>query len=338
MKWAMTAASIGSVLARLPNALAKARTWAGLTTTTGRPAADRLAGDDRLVAAGRFEAHDRHPKLAEPVLQLLEPRLGARDHEPFARWANPNVQFVLGDVDSDNDRVHPIPSLRKRARLAAQATVRVRWNGGRRPSLLHGLVVPKGARSLVRHRPSIASGLIQVTRGAGRNPSPEMPEPRPRLLRRLERVAAEPERLAGFVRHGQRIVEPADRLDRAEHLEEPLPRPAEDQNDAAVGAARTPQIVVLVRADRGWEAPARAEIIDGRGVAVVPGEEDGARAVIRRQRLIGLTDRRRHLRPAEHVGVILRQRGEPQPFAGAGPEADRPLIGDEGVDRQNRNE
>src|SRR5271165_5618218 len=161
MKWAMTAASIGSVLARLPNALAKARTWAGLTTTTGRPAADRLAGDDRLVAAGRFEAHDRHPKLAEPVLQLLEPRLGARDHEPFARWANPNVQFVLGDVDSDNDRVHPIPSLRKRARLAAQATVRVRWNGGRRPSLLHGLVVPKGARSFVRHRdrPSIASGL-----------------------------------------------------------------------------------------------------------------------------------------------------------------------------------
>lgn len=36
-KRAMTAASIGSVLARLPSAVAKARTCAGLTTITGRP-------------------------------------------------------------------------------------------------------------------------------------------------------------------------------------------------------------------------------------------------------------------------------------------------------------
>jgi hypothetical protein len=39
----MTSASIGSVLARLPTARAKALTCAGLTTTTGRPAAHRLA-------------------------------------------------------------------------------------------------------------------------------------------------------------------------------------------------------------------------------------------------------------------------------------------------------
>ena len=85
--------------------------------------------------------------------------------------SNPHVQLVPGDVDSDN--VHPIPSLRKRARLAAQATVRVRWNGGRRPSLLHGLVVPRWPRSFVRHRdrPSIASGLKQVTRWRGIPPN-----------------------------------------------------------------------------------------------------------------------------------------------------------------------
>ena len=35
---AITAASIGSLLARLPGARAKARTWAGLTTMTGNPA------------------------------------------------------------------------------------------------------------------------------------------------------------------------------------------------------------------------------------------------------------------------------------------------------------
>ena len=42
-KWAMTAASIGSVLARCPSALAKARTCAGLTTTTGSPPPPALA-------------------------------------------------------------------------------------------------------------------------------------------------------------------------------------------------------------------------------------------------------------------------------------------------------
>ena len=57
------------------------------------------------------------------------------------------------DVDADVERAHPIPSLRKRASLcAAQATVQVRWNGGRGPLLTHGLDVPEGGRSLVRHR------------------------------------------------------------------------------------------------------------------------------------------------------------------------------------------
>src|SRR5271157_1680183 len=122
-----------------------------------------------------------------------------------------------------------------------------------------------------------------------------MPQPRPGLLRRLERVAAKPERLARFLRHRQRMVEPADRLNRAERLEEPFARPAEDQDDAAVGAARTPEEIVLVSADRGGQAPGRAEEIDRGGVAVVPGEEDGALAVFRRQRLVGLSDRRGHL-------------------------------------------
>ena len=42
-KCAITAASIGSVLARLPRAIAKARTCAGLTITTGRQALARPA-------------------------------------------------------------------------------------------------------------------------------------------------------------------------------------------------------------------------------------------------------------------------------------------------------
>ena len=42
-KWASTAASRASVLASIPVALAKSRTWRGLTTTTGSAAAARAA-------------------------------------------------------------------------------------------------------------------------------------------------------------------------------------------------------------------------------------------------------------------------------------------------------
>src|SRR5262249_28275175 len=59
---------------------------------------------------------------------------------------------VLRNVDSNIDRVHLNPSLRKRARIAAQATVRVRWNDGRSTVLRNGLASPRMTRSSVRHR------------------------------------------------------------------------------------------------------------------------------------------------------------------------------------------
>ena len=81
-----------------------------------------------------------------------------------------DVEAVPGDVDADMKSVHLIPSLRKRASLrAAQATVRVRWNGGRRPSLTHGLTSPRRFRSFARHRKiqSTRSRQRQVTRRFG---------------------------------------------------------------------------------------------------------------------------------------------------------------------------
>ena len=58
-------------------------------------------------------------------------------------WKHVNVELVLRDVDADGDGIHLVPSLSKRASHAAQATVRVRWNDGRRPSLTHGLDHPR---------------------------------------------------------------------------------------------------------------------------------------------------------------------------------------------------
>src|SRR6202007_1206829 len=77
-----------------------------------------------------------------------------------------NVQAVLGNVDTDNDGVHLFPSLSKRARWAALATVRVRWNDGRRPTLGYGIHSPRMTRYSARHPPrnSIGFGSRQVTR------------------------------------------------------------------------------------------------------------------------------------------------------------------------------
>jgi len=63
-----------------------------------------------------------------------------------------HIELIFRNVYADNGGVHPVPSLRKRASLAAQATVRVRWNGGRRPLLTGGLGGPEGRRSSTSHR------------------------------------------------------------------------------------------------------------------------------------------------------------------------------------------
>jgi len=51
--------------------------------------------------------------------------------------------------------------------MAAQATVRVQWNGERGPRLSNGLGIPEGHRSHTRHRlrHCTRNGAIQVTRG-----------------------------------------------------------------------------------------------------------------------------------------------------------------------------
>ena len=96
----------------------------------------------RLKAAGRFDRHRARRQRPQPLRQLSDPRSRARYRKPLLARPHMHVQPILRHINSDIDRVHLIPSLRNRASQAAQATVRVRWNGGRRPSLIHGLDVP----------------------------------------------------------------------------------------------------------------------------------------------------------------------------------------------------
>jgi hypothetical protein len=79
----------------------------------------------RLTAAGRLDRdrlwRERRERGDQPAQTVRVPfdgeRLPSRTHR--------HVQPILRYVDADDDGVHPAPSSRNRASLAAQATVRV---------------------------------------------------------------------------------------------------------------------------------------------------------------------------------------------------------------------
>ena len=75
----------------------------------------------------------------QPADEIGEAGVVATDAEGLAGGLDVHVEAVLGDIDTDEDWFHD-PSLRMRARDAAQATVRVRcWNRGRGTKLRRGL-------------------------------------------------------------------------------------------------------------------------------------------------------------------------------------------------------
>ena len=130
-------AGIGSVLARLPSAWAKARTWAGSTTTIGSPALARPAATTASKPPVASIATSFGDKALSRATRSSIPEAVRLKTKTLASRTNRNVQPVLRYVDPKHYRVHLIPSLRKRASIAAQATVRVRW--GEVLSLLENL-------------------------------------------------------------------------------------------------------------------------------------------------------------------------------------------------------
>ena len=136
-----------------------ARTCAGLTTTTGRPAAARLAAttvSKPPVASTATSARRQRRTAARPAPRgprrraLTANALAAR--HAHARPADPSIHRCRHTIASILT-----PPCAIGLRIAAQATVRVRWNGGRRPTLRHGLQGPRVRRSPVRHRTDNAS-------------------------------------------------------------------------------------------------------------------------------------------------------------------------------------
>src|SRR5215204_1417670 len=122
-----------------------------------------------VEAAGRLDRDHRGSERREAGGEFLDAGAVAGDGEGLLGRKHVNVELVLRDVDADDDGVHPVPSLPKRASLAAPATVRVRWNDGRGPPLTHGLDHPRGLRSRARHRTgqNSRSSDSRLTRGRG---------------------------------------------------------------------------------------------------------------------------------------------------------------------------
>ena len=149
MKCAITAASMASVFARLPSAPAKGADLGRVDDDDGQAGLGEARDHDGLEASGRLKPDRLGSHCAQPLDQRGDAFGVARDIEAVVRATNVHVEAILGNVDTDDggDGVHCLPSLRKRASLAAQATVRVQWNGERGPMLTHGLGVPEGRRA-----------------------------------------------------------------------------------------------------------------------------------------------------------------------------------------------
>ena len=86
----------------------------------------------RLVPAGRLNGDRDGRKRLQPGDEGVQTLRVPDDRKHLSGRPHGHVQPILRHVDPDNDGVHPVPSLRNRASLrAAQATVRIRWNGRR---------------------------------------------------------------------------------------------------------------------------------------------------------------------------------------------------------------
>src|SRR5262249_55775990 len=136
-------------------ALAKARIWAGLATAPGNPAASAATTTVskppvafNTTRAG-LSAFSRSTRASSPADCVRPQTLSTRTHC--------DVETIFRNVDTNDDSFHGDPSLCKRARSAAPATVRVRWNGGRGTRLTDGLIGPGGGRTPARHRTALAT-------------------------------------------------------------------------------------------------------------------------------------------------------------------------------------
>ena len=239
-KRARASASRRSVFASRPAARAKARTWRGLATATGKPAAARAAGEAELQPAGGLQHDERRSRGGQALGEPRHALVVVVGGEALAGGARVDVEPVLGDVDADEggSLVHDPSSLD--AGFSAPVTVRV---AGTRPAGRHALPRPRwtcgraGSSRPARSRHQIGSrqhtkGAVENLNGRAQHSLPRESPPealaRARLRRLAERLDDTPRRRLGY-RTPREVF--------WEHLAAP-DRPALEPNPDTCGTSR----------------------------------------------------------------------------------------------------
>ena len=104
-KWASTAASRESVLASVPVALAKSRTWRGLTTTTGSAAAARAATNGTSQTARCLQQHHGGTYIHDLGNQFPDAGFVVRRGPSLSRRPDGNIHLRLRDINAYVSRV-----------------------------------------------------------------------------------------------------------------------------------------------------------------------------------------------------------------------------------------
>ncbi len=135
---AVIAASTGSVFARLPDTAGHApgRRREPAPGRPPRPAARRRPGWPPPCSRARPwpPRHQRRCQRLQPLEQRIDAGRASAHRDRLAGHQRVHVQPGPGDVGPDGIHLHRKSSVPRRARLAAPATVRLRWNGGRGPT------------------------------------------------------------------------------------------------------------------------------------------------------------------------------------------------------------
>src|SRR5947209_4401318 len=101
-----------------------------------------------------------------------------------------------------------------------------------------------------------------------------------------------------------RMFDPPDRFDAPEVFAVASPVASEHDHETAVVIARAPKPVALMITDRFRQTEVGPEEIDRTRFAIVVGENRGARALLRRKRIVNPRSFRGHLPPAEFISKI----------------------------------
>src|SRR5438477_6955108 len=266
-----------------------------------------------------------------PTLFLLCGSYSPRSQETERALPLGDAKVVPSETLREQHATKRLPSPRPspRTRGGGRAALELRYAGAAAQRGIRRAVETASGRAARRcaTRRSLASGGDVLV--------PVLEVRLPVLRDRVSQAAADVDR-AVLLRHAPRVEVLAGLLDGAAVVLDPPPAPLEPDQGLGLGARRPPEGVVLVRADRRREAVCRSEEVQRAGLPVVAGEDARLRAFLGRERAVDPRDLRDELRPAELIAEPLLERTLVRHLGLRRRGADSPLVREQLVGRQER--